>query len=148
MFFPLTIIRLSLIEIDQSSNATLAFNDTELVLQSTFYEQAGTTGNPTLSRDSESGREKSLTIADKAVQEIIATTSKVANGNAMTLSETLLGTVAFVQQGAEFIAEDGLAAMGCVATANALMAFGAMHGGSNKYLTGLKTVHKNMLKSI
>lgn len=56
--------------------------------------------------------------------------------NSKTLSESLLGTVAFINQGAEFIADEGLAAMVDSAKVGEVSAFGAVHGGSSNYKTG------------
>lgn len=56
--------------------------------------------------------------------------------NSKTLSESLLGTVAFLNQGAEFIADEGLAAMVDSAKVGEVSAFGAVHGGSSNYKTG------------
>lgn len=56
--------------------------------------------------------------------------------NSKTLSESRLGTAAFVNQGAEFIADEGLAAMAGQARAGEWRAFGAIAGGSSEYETG------------
>lgn len=56
--------------------------------------------------------------------------------NSKTLSESLLGTVAFLNQGAEFIADEGLTAMVASAKLGELSAFGAVHGGTSNYKTG------------
>ena len=56
--------------------------------------------------------------------------------NSKTLSESLLGTVAFVNQGAEFIADEGLAAMAAAGEVGKLATFGAVHGGTSNYQTG------------
>ena len=93
-------------------------------------------GKLVLKAEGEQSESTVLTTRNPVVQQTLAQAPKVVNGNAKTLAETLLGTVAFVQQGAEFIADEGLAAMDAAATADTLTAFGAMHGGTNKYLTG------------
>ena len=56
--------------------------------------------------------------------------------NSKTLSESLLGTVAFVNQGAEFIADEGIAAMVAAGEVGKLATFGAVHGGTSNYQTG------------
>ena len=56
--------------------------------------------------------------------------------NSKTLSESLLGTVAFLNQGAEFIADEGIAAMVASAKLGELSTFGAVHGGTSNYKTG------------
>ena len=53
-----------------------------------------------------------------------------------TLAESLLGTVAFLNQGAEFIADEGIAAMVDAAKLGEVTAFGVMQGGSTHYNTG------------
>ena len=116
----------------EDTSRTYEFNDINLVVNTAFYTQS-TKASFTLDGTVQNS---SLSAKDEVVVQALAKASKVANGNAKTLAETLLGTVAFVQQGAEFIADDGLAAMDTAATADALTAFGAMHGGTNKYLTG------------
>ena len=60
-----------------------------------------------------------------------------ANTNSKTLSEAFLGSVAFVNQGAEFTADEGLnAAVRAAQGAPGFTAFGAIHGGKSRYETG------------
>lgn len=59
-----------------------------------------------------------------------------ATESSKTLAESLLGTVAFINQGAEFIAEEGIAAMVDAAKLGEVTAFGVMQGGSTHYNTG------------
>ena len=59
-----------------------------------------------------------------------------ATESSKTLAESLLGTVAFVNQGAEFIADEGIAAMVDAAKHGEVTAFGVMQGGSTHYNTG------------
>lgn len=60
-----------------------------------------------------------------------------ANTNSKTLSEAFLGSVAFVNQGAEFIADEGLnAAVRAAQGTPGFTAFGAIHGGKSRYETG------------
>lgn len=59
-----------------------------------------------------------------------------ATESSKTLAESLLGTVAFINQGAEFIADEGIAAMVDAAKLGEVMAFGVMRGGSTHYNTG------------
>ncbi len=68
-------------------------------------------------------------------QEIAITGTKTASENTKTLSESLLGTVALVNQGTEFIADQGMRAID-EASASSTSVFGAMHGGSSRYETG------------
>ena len=59
-----------------------------------------------------------------------------ATESSKTLAESLLGTVAFINQGAEFIADEGIAAMEDAAKLGEVTAFGVMQGGSTHYNTG------------
>lgn len=59
-----------------------------------------------------------------------------ATESSKTLAESLLGTVAFINQGAEFIADEGIAAMVDAAKLGEVTAFGVMRGGSTHYNTG------------
>ena len=59
-----------------------------------------------------------------------------ANDNTKTLSEVRLGSIAMINQGAEFIADEGLAAIQTVATNEGLATFGAMWAGTSEYETG------------
>lgn len=59
-----------------------------------------------------------------------------ATESSKTLAESLLGTVAFINQGAEFIADAGIAAMVDAAKLGEVTAFGVMQGGSTHYNTG------------
>lgn len=56
--------------------------------------------------------------------------------NAKTLSESLLGSVALINQGAEFMASEGLSTINAVARPDGVNAFGAVSGGSVRYETG------------
>ena len=59
-----------------------------------------------------------------------------ATESSKTLAESLLGTVAFINQGAKFIADEGIAAMVDAAKLGEVTAFGVMQGGSTHYNTG------------
>lgn len=59
-----------------------------------------------------------------------------ATESSKTLAESLLGTVAFINQGAEFIADEGIAAMVDAAKLGEVTAFGVMQGESTHYNTG------------
>ena len=59
-----------------------------------------------------------------------------ATESSKTLAESLLGTVAFINQGAEFIADEGIAALVDAAKLGEVTAFGVMQGGSTHYNTG------------
>ncbi len=58
------------------------------------------------------------------------------SGNTKTLSEAQLGSVVFVTQGAEFVADEGMCSIRAAARDGAFTAFGAMAGGYNRYETG------------
>lgn len=67
---------------------------------------------------------------------LISIGQEQANNNSKTLAESFLGSLAFVSQGAEFIADEGMRAMADVATADKVSVFGAIHGGTSSYETG------------
>lgn len=71
------------------------------------------------------------TILGKKEEKIVKPTVE-----SRTLSESFLGTIAFVNQGAEFIADEGIRAMTESASPDSVSAFGAIHGGTYKYETG------------
>lgn len=71
------------------------------------------------------------TILGKKEEKIVKPTVE-----SRTLSESFLGTIAFVNQGAEFIADEGIQAMAAAASSDGVSAFGAVHGGTSKYETG------------
>ncbi len=68
--------------------------------------------------------------------QLIAVGKEAVNDNSKTLAESFLGSLAFVNQGSEFIADEGLRIMNAVASDVGLKAFGAIHGGSSRYETG------------
>lgn len=70
-----------------------------------------------------------LTTEDVEMTHLVTEESK-------TLSESHLGTVAFLNQGAEFIADEGFAAMSASAKREEFASFAALHGGSSNYKTG------------
>lgn len=68
-------------------------------------------------------------------QTIGASSVKVSESS-KTLAEALLGSVAFVTQGAEFVADEGMRSIRAAAKEGSFTAFGAMAGGYNRYETG------------
>ena len=65
---------------------------------------------------------------------VLASAKVQATESASSLSESLLGTAAFVRQGAEFVADDGLATMEFAARSKqGLNAFAVMQGSSMHY---------------
>ena len=71
------------------------------------------------------------------ITHVLGKADLLPTSEAKTLSEAFLGTVAFVNQGAEFIADEGLQAINqAVQGTNAFTTFGAIHGGVSRYETG------------
>ena len=112
-------------------NATMSVDkDTKLTVHTTFADTA-------YSFDEEDSlgqliyTTKGLTAGDEVLSGTTTT-----NENAKVLSETLLGSVAFVNQGAEFIADEGMDAIVSAAKDGRFTAFGAMQGGRSSYETG------------
>lgn len=68
-------------------------------------------------------------------QTIGASSVKVSESS-KTLAEAQLGSVAFVTQGAEFVADEGMRSIRAAAKEGSFTAFGAMAGGYNRYETG------------
>ena len=68
-------------------------------------------------------------------QTIRASSVKVSESS-KTLAEAQLGSVAFVTQGAEFVADEGMRSIRAAAKEGSFTAFGAMAGGYNRYETG------------
>ena len=67
---------------------------------------------------------------------LISVGEEKANSNSKTLAESFLGSVAFINQGAEFIADEGMRAMVGAAEVGKVSVFGAIHGGTSRYETG------------
>lgn len=67
---------------------------------------------------------------------VLAYGEERANNNSKTLAESFLGSVAFINQGAEFIADEGMRAMIDAAEVGKVSVFGAIHGGTSRYETG------------
>ena len=68
--------------------------------------------------------------------ELISKGTLSANENSKTLAESFLGSIAFLNQGAEFIADEGMRAIVNAARSGKAATFGAVHGGSSRYETG------------
>lgn len=68
--------------------------------------------------------------------ELITKGTLSANANSKTLAESFLGSIAFLNQGAEFIADEGMRAIVNAARNGQTATFGAVHGGSSRYETG------------
>ncbi len=116
----------TLIEVAQDSGSKLTFNDTSVELRGTFIKKIAQNVNFTV----ESGEDNALTTDS----DVLASAKAQATESASSLSESLLGTVAFVRQGAEFVADDGLAAMEYAARSKqGLNAFAVMQGSSMHY---------------
>lgn len=116
----------TLIEVAQDSGSKLTFNDTSVELRGTFIKKIAQNVNFTV----ESGEDNALTTDS----DVLASAKVQATESASSLSESLLGTVAFVRQGAEFVADDGLAAMEYAARSKqGLNAFAVMQGSSMHY---------------
>lgn len=116
----------TLIEVAQDSGSKLTFDDTSVELRGTFIKKIAQNVNFTV----ESGEDNALTTDS----DVLASAKVQATESASSLSESLLGTAAFVRQGAEFVAEDGLATMEFAARSKqGLNAFAVMQGSSLHY---------------
>ena len=116
----------TLIEVAQDSGSKLTFNDTSVELRGTFIKKIAQNVDFTVTE----GEGNGLTTDS----DVLASAKVQATESASSLSESLLGTAAFVRQGAEFVAEDGLATMEFAARSKqGLNAFAVMQGSSMHY---------------
>ena len=137
-----------------SDESTLTFNNLTIGKESTFYRTTQSIDKLTIGSDQVLSWENGIVEVSDISEEPDNPGEKPENpddqpdtpdvddpvvtvtDNSKTLSESRLGTIAFVNQGAEFIADEGLAAMVDSATVGDISAFGAIHGGSSNYKTG------------
>lgn len=112
--------------IEAIDNARLSVTDATVELRGTFIKKVAQNVDFTV----ESGEDNALTTDS----DVLASAKVQATESASSLSESLLGTAAFVRQGAEFVAEDGLATMEFAARSKqGLNAFAVMQGSSMHY---------------
>ena len=106
--------------------AGLSVKDATVELRGTFIKKVAQNVDFTVTK----GEGNGLT-----TDSDVFTSAKVqATESASSLSESLLGTAAFVRQGAEFVADDGLATMEFAARSKqGLNAFAVMQGSSMHY---------------
>lgn len=112
--------------IEAIDGAGLSVTDATVELRGTFIKKVAQNVDFTVTE----GEGNGLT-----TDSDVFTSAKVqATESASSLSESLLGTAAFVRQGAEFVADDGLAAMEFAARSKqGLNAFAVMQGSSMHY---------------
>ena len=112
--------------IEAIDNASLSVTDATVELRGTFIKKVAQNVGFTVTE----GEGNGLT-----TDSDVFTSAKVqATESASSLSESLLGTAAFVRQGAEFVADDGLATMEFAARSKqGLNAFAVMQGSSMHY---------------
>lgn len=113
-----------LIEAVDGANLSVKYATVEL--RGTFIKKVAQNVDFTV----ESGEDNALTTDS----DVIASAKVQATESASSLSESLFGTAAFVRQGAEFVADDGLATMEFAARSKqGLNAFAVMQGSSMHY---------------
>ena len=112
--------------IEAVDGANLSVTDATVELRGTFIKKVAQNVDFTVTE----GEGNGLT-----TDSDVFTSAKVqATESASSLSESLLGTAAFVRQGAEFVADDGLATMEFAARSKqGLNAFAVMQGSSMHY---------------
>ena len=112
--------------IEAIDNASLSVTDATVELRGTFIKKVAQNVDFTVTE----GEGNGLT-----TDSDVFTSAKVqATESASSLSESLLGTAAFVRQGAEFVADDALATMEFAARSKqGLNAFAVMQGSSMHY---------------
>ena len=112
--------------IEAVDGANLSVKDATVELRGTFIKKVAQNVDFTVTE----GEGNGLTTDS----DVLASAKVQATESASSLSESLLGTVAFVRQGAEFVADDGLAAMEYAARSKqGLNAFAVMQGSSMHY---------------
>ena len=112
--------------IEAVDGANLSVTDATVELRGTFIKKIAQNVNFKV----ESGEDNALTTDS----DVLASAKVQATESASSLSESLLGTAAFVRQGAEFVADDGLATMEFAARSKqGLNAFAVMQGSSMHY---------------
>ena len=112
--------------IEAVDGANLSVTDATVELRGTFIKKVAQNVDFTVTE----GEGNGLTTDS----DVLASAKVQAAESASSLSESLLGTAAFVRQGAEFVAEDGLATMEFAARSKqGLNAFAVMQGSSMHY---------------
>ena len=112
--------------IEAAQNASLSVTNATVELRGTFIKKVAQNVDFTVTE----GEGNGLTTDS----DVLASAKVQATESASSLSESFLGTAAFVRQGAEFVAEDGLATMEFAARSKqGLNAFAVMQGSSMNY---------------
>ena len=112
--------------IEAVDGANLSVKDATVELRGTFIKKVAQNVDFTVTE----GEGNGLTTDS----DVLASAKVQATESASSLSESLLGTAAFVRQGAEFVADDGLANMEFAARSKqGLNAFAVMQGSSMHY---------------
>lgn len=112
--------------IEAVDGANLSVKDATVELRGTFIKKVAQNVDFTVTE----GEGNGLTTDS----DVLASAKVQATESASSLSESLLGTAAFVRQGAEFVADDGLATMEFAARSKqGLNAFAVMQGSSLHY---------------
>ena len=112
--------------IEVVDGANLSVKDATVELRGTFIKKVAQNVDFTVTE----GEGNGLTTDS----DVLASAKVQATESASSLSESLLGTAAFVRQGAEFVADDGLATMEFAARSKqGLNAFAVMQGSSLHY---------------
>ena len=125
-----------LVELAQDGLKITFDQDTSFVKSGTFTNlewnfDATETGEVTETTEDLELRNGNLYAGDVMITGVKATVDE----NAKTLSESRLGTIAFLNQGAEFIADEAMRAM-TEAVEYGIGTFAAVHGGKSNYKTG------------
>ena len=112
--------------IEAVDGANLSVKDATVELRGTFIKKVAQNVDFTVTEGEGNG------LATDS--DVLASAKVQATESASSLSESLLGTAAFVRQGAEFVADDGLATMEFAARSKqGLNAFAVMQGSSLHY---------------
>mgnify|MGYP001312105482 CR=1 FL=1 len=114
-----------LLDVTGEGSAILANEGTVIEAHSIFLEAEGTIRDSWLSGDAQ----KQLYVGDFKVTHQVTPATE-------TLGQAFVGSVAFLNQGAEFVADEALNAIDEAATAESITGFAVMNTGASQYETG------------
>lgn len=110
--------------------------DTTVTLENAFGDVVYELGDKAVSGTDLLLTDAGIVIGTGETAQTIGASSVKVSESSKTLAEAQLGSVAFVTQGAEFVADEGMRSIRAAAKEGSFTAFGAMVGGYNRYETG------------
>lgn len=110
--------------------------ETTVTLENAFGDVAYDLGKDAIDSTDLLLTDAGIVIGTGDTAQTIGASSVKVSESSKTLAEAQLGSVAFVTQGAEFVADEGMRSIRAAAKEGSFTAFGAMAGGYNRYETG------------